>query len=193
MSQKAVSTLHELETWLIEQNIDLSNWGRGSAKSVCDLLREITTGDSKIISNPARRQVEVAVVVIQDGDKYLIEHEQVMSDSRIRVRNWPPSEKLQQNEPVLDAVKRCLREELGVNHSQIGMIRILSTPTTERKPSPSYPGLETEYTLHLAYANVRGLPQKSFETHELSHSGSGTVNLHRWVWREMPPQIRALI
>ena len=184
MTQSAIQKLSDLESWLASYQIDFGSWGRGDAKSVDDLLVEIKAGDSKLCN--AMRVVEVAIILIKNGGAFLIESEQRLSDNRIRKRSWPPSEKLQMNETPLDAAKRCLFEELEISNEQQFQINPASKTKVEIKNSASYPGLSTEYHLHVFNATVEGLPKTPFVTQENSLSQDKVVTCHYWTWGELP-------
>ncbi|MEM7802189.1 MAG: NUDIX domain-containing protein [Chloroflexota bacterium] len=187
------STLHDLKNWLVERKIDLSTWGKGDAKSLIDLWHEVISGDIHLEDNPLCRKVNVAVLIIQQEEKYLIEKEQIMSDQRVRQRSWPPSEKIQRDESLPTAVRRCLREELGVPGYAVEIIRMIPDARIESRTSPSYPGLETEYRLNVIEVRVSGLPQRAFETEEDRKNDTDPVRTHRWEWGELPPDLQHLL
>lgn len=184
MTQKVIRDMNELKDWLASHKIDFSTWGSGAAKSLDDLLREVQKGDSKL--QAAKRIVDVAVVIIKSGEKFLIESKQEFSDCRTRDRHWPPSEKLQIDEDAESAAERCLLEELGLRNDQINSVKRMSQPIVEEKQSSSYPGLLTEYRLHVIEANVNGLPQREFKTREEPFSNDQLVRWHTWKWGDLP-------
>ena len=188
MNQKVIQNLNELMEWLSRHKIDFSKWGSGATKSLEDLLEEVQIGDTKL--RTAKRIVEVAVVLIRSGEKYLIETKQVFADNRVRHRNWPPSEKLQLGESPEGAANRCLFEELGLRSDQIQSMQRKNGPLIEEGDSTSYPGLCTEYRLHIFEANVSGLPQREFETKEETSSSDDLVKWHTWSWGSLPLNIK---
>ncbi len=188
LTQKAIRDMNELKSWLASHKIDFSAWGSGAAKSLEDLYREVQKGDSTL--QAARRIVNVAIVIIQSGENYLIESKQEFADNRSRKRHWPPSEKLQIGERPEEAAKRCLFEELGLRDDQIDSVIQKSEPIVEEKPSMSYPGLKTEYHLHVIEAKVSGLPQREFKTKEEPFSNDQLVKWHTWKWGDLPSKFQ---
>lgn len=200
LADTSFKSWQELREWLVERRIDLSQWGVGEAKSLIDLWNEIRKGDTQLSDNPVCRRVNVAVVFIpsaetdqQSQSQYLIETEQVMADQRIRPRGWPPSEKIQEDEPLPDAAKRCIEEELGISNQAVKIIRQIPDARIELRHSPSYPGLITEYRLHVVEAQVQGLPQRAFETEEERKDDTDPVRTHRWSWGELPQDFQHLL
>ena len=184
LTQQIIKSLGDLRGWLTKNQIDSSEWGKGVTKTIHDLWREIEIGDARLGSGG--RVVDVAVVIIRSGEKVLIETKQTLSGDRTRQRQWPPSEKFQTNENAKMAALRCLQEELRLEDKQIKSIKPTLPPIVESAPSPSYPGLNTQYHLHLVEAEVTGLPQREFTTEELPESHDGFVKWHSWKWGDLP-------
>jgi hypothetical protein len=113
--QVKIRNLDQLKAWLAARDIDASHWGRGAAKTIEDLWQEILNGETLLQDVPPLRIIPVARIIIRKGNKILIEVEQEFEDNRVRSRNFPPSEKLKRDETYIDAAKRCLKEELGID------------------------------------------------------------------------------
>lgn len=143
--------VQKLRQQLEEAGVDLSVWGKGSAKTVEHLYKEIASGESilQMIDGKLellRRVVSANVYYIaKDGKKLrLQEDKQIFKDGRIRHRNFdnPIAEKMKPNEDPKDAMIRCLQEELGLDGDFD--IKIVGTDQP-RYESQSYPGIYSVY------------------------------------------------
>lgn len=173
--------IQELKALMHAHQIDLSRWGNGTAKSLDDLWREISSGEIYMQLNPFRRVLTgVVSVVIRQGDKVLVEHEQVLADGRHRKRDILPSEKMKYGESYLEAVQRCLQEELHIDPLQTEILHTTYQQKREFRDSGSYPGLLSEYIIHTVEVRVKGLPDTDFWTSE----HNTMEGQHHWVWKE---------
>lgn len=154
-------TIEDLEVALRAAGIDLELWGKGAAKTLAHLHKEITEGESSLnqTENGVERRVGVAGVDIlyddQAGNTYhLVEDRQEFRDGRVRRRHEDTSlsEKLKVGENPEEAAKRAVEEEIGV--TKIDSFHTLGHKEVERT-SPSYPGLASVYDVY-TYAAVLG-------------------------------------
>lgn len=114
-----------MAAWLERQaNVDLSQWGRGKAKHVRDLLKEVLNGESELRSD-GTRVVRVAKVRIIDDDFELINTLQVLSNGAVKERNRELSEKFRSDESPAEAAARGILEELGPALGADPSIRLL--------------------------------------------------------------------
>ncbi len=152
-----------------------------------DLWAEIVAGESRLRTQPLRREILGAVnVLILQGEFVLIEARQVLASGMTRHRDIPPAEKMLPGESPIDTAIRCLREELGVARHDIEIVTPAHSKPSARcevRPSPSYPGLATAYTFYTVEARVKGLPVDDFSTHEYGAAGGEWIMRHDWTWR----------
>ncbi len=144
--------MEELKALLLKHGINLSDFGKGKAKTLEHLLTEVQDGEAQLIERDGEliRHLEVLNIdVISEvgGIRWLVEDRQEFADGRRRKRDLPASvsEKLHAGEEPLNAVTRALKEELGISKFKI------SSPFSrkvESLESPSFPGLMSEYVLH---------------------------------------------
>ena len=180
----------ELGVWLESRGVDLSQWGQNSAKGLTDLWYELINQDMRLTDKPTLRVVDAVTVVIRQGDKILIETEQIFKDGRRRIRNKPPSEKIKLGESYHEAAIRCLEEELGLIREQVKMISNTHQMTQIRRDAFSYPGLVTHYNLHRVEAQVEHLPRHNFRTTEASRSGAtDPIKYHYWSWQKVSDEV----
>lgn len=178
-----IKSKNELIEWLRLHNIDFSQWGRESAKSIEDLWHEIQMGESLIQDDPPCRVVlGVVRLIICQEDRILIETKQEFGKNQCRDRNIPPSEKLKPLESYIECAKRCLREELGIENGDMEIIESTYSQKKNVRNSQSYPGLDTIYNNHKFKAIVNGLPKGSFSTFESTHKDNNSIKKHYWTW-----------
>lgn len=182
----SIGSPDELIQLLVAGGIDTSDWGNGNTKSVDDLWTEIVAGESRLRMRPLQRVVRGAVnVLIRRGERVLIETRQVFASGMTRQRHIPPAEKMQPGEEPMDTAIRCLCEELGVARHDIEIVASAHLPRREVRLSLSYPGLTTEYTFYIVEAQVKGLPDNDFETHEYDAEGRTWIMRHDWSWQRI--------
>lgn len=181
--RQPIQNIDQLKAWLASNGIDISRWGRGTAKNVENLWDEILSGESRLQENPTLRIIPVTQVIVRRGNNILIEAEQEFVDNRRRARNHPPSEKMKHGEHYIDAAVRCLQEELGLDGQDIEIIPSTYRQIQEEAESLSYPGLWTRYIFHVVEAKVNGLPDSDFWTIETVDNEQEAVKKHFWVWR----------
>ena len=149
----SITNLSELEKILSTSGIDTSHFGRGGAKSLESLLKEIVLGETTLFqtaSGKLLRIVEIATADIFYRDKdgitwKLKEEKQVFKDGRIRirVRERSISEKILPKESTIEAIKRGIYEELGISSPSLNIQEEGSE--THSFISWSYPGLQSIY------------------------------------------------
>lgn len=149
------STLETLKQQLKDAGIDISKWGKGQAKTLKQLQKEIENGETILVIDKQGKLLRKVAVggsnifyTSPEGKKYrLKEDKQVFKDGRERKRDLGQAvlEKMKSNEEPKDAMIRGIREELGIK----GEIYLTKTGTEEQLlSSPSYPNLVSQYIRH---------------------------------------------
>lgn len=149
------SGLNALKQQLEYAGIDVSEWGKGQAKTLAHLQKEIESGETVLVIGEQGELLRKVVVVsadifyiAPDGKKYrLKEDKQIFKDGRERKRDLGQavSEKMRPNEDPKSAMIRAVREELGIE----GEISLTEIGIDEQlHSSPSYPGLQSQYVRH---------------------------------------------
>jgi hypothetical protein len=145
-------SMGELLNLLSRFNIDINLWGKGEARTIEHLLKEINMGECQLIeSNGGLLRLVTGPglnVFYNDGERILKlkEEKQVYSDGRVRVRadlEISIGEKLKPGESSFDAARRALSEELNISSN----LELISAAPITKGPlaSVSYPGLKTKY------------------------------------------------
>lgn len=175
-------TPQHLAAWLHARHIDTTMWGCGGAKSVTDLWHELQHGESTLTDDPPLRCLQVVEVIIRRDYHLLVETEQHFADGRIRLRNRPPSEKMQPSESPETAACRCIQEELAIAPEMITFPEQTIASRIEHDESASYPNLPSEYIFHRVEVQVTDLPNTPFLTPNAAHSDGDPIIAHRWAW-----------
>ena len=146
-------TLEELKQLMIEANVPVNEYGRGEAKDIDDLQKEISDGECTIAvahDGTLTRQVKPVWVNVlcRLGDGRIMvlrEEKQVFKDGRVRKRNLPSSlgEKLKAGESTDDAALRALKEEIGV--IEVTTMEKVHEESRTFTP-PTFPGIKSTYS-----------------------------------------------
>jgi hypothetical protein len=146
--------LKSLEEYLLRFGIPLEKWGKGYAKTLSHLLKEIESGECTILEEGGNllREIEFAMceMFYRDGKNLfkLIEKKQVFNDGRTRIRDKESSvsEKIMIGEDPLESLIRGVKEELGIILGESQIEEVGDVKKTES--SQSFPGLITKYSGH---------------------------------------------
>jgi len=180
----AASALREK---LESAGIDTSGWGKGKAKTLSHLQKEIENGETILVigkTGEILRQVTLGGADIYykspGGKKYrLKEDRQVFKEGRERRRDLGQavSEKMKPDENPREAMIRGIREELGIG----GEINLTESGTDGKTLiSSSYPGLVSKYVRH-KFQVILSDEQFSPEGYVENQSDKSTY----FVWEEM--------
>jgi hypothetical protein len=189
----SITSLADLNKCLIINNINLSLWGTGNAKSIMHLYEELINGECRLNEKPFIRVLPIVQVLIFQNGKLLVETEQELFDNRIRKRNLPPSEKMKPEEDWITATIRCIEEELSISQERIKFVTETCLPVIRQRNSQSYPGLLSQYHIYRVEVLIDSLPHDNFWTDEKKGSGKdNAIRRHKWGWMN-PTTITNLI
>lgn len=154
MNNFTVDTLRE---FLNSHGIDTSGWGQGITKSLDRLLGEINEGECEVAINDdgkAKRVLETCSVDIYYKDDNgtiwkLREQKQVLSSGTVKELTDTESirGKMKSEENPGQAIKREIKEEIGVSDSGYDELKFLETKMHIGMPT-TFPGLLSHYTQH---------------------------------------------
>lgn len=172
----AVETVQEVESLLQEYDIPLSEWGKGNAKTIWHLAKEIEDGETALAEEDGQlfRTVHVCNAEVyhrsSEGQLYrLREDRQEFHDGRVRRRDLGGalSEKFKAGEDPTEAMVRGIEEELGLTEGGIEQVLFLGE---ERRAGSamSYPGLSTMYVRYLfdVYLTNEGFNPAGYVEHQ---------------------------
>lgn len=148
-----IYSLKNLERLLTSNGVDISTWGKGSAKTLSHLLQELIKKECTIYVREGRvvRGVHALSINVIFKDEILKEEYQKFKDGRIRRRKMDCSvaEKLNSDE-INDAdnsVSRAMAEELQIYDIKNNQIKGGEKASRSRE-SDSYPGTLMDITLY---------------------------------------------
>jgi hypothetical protein len=176
-----------LVTFLMAHGVPLSEWGKGKARSVNQLLEEIESSEAEINAKEGKVIRTIQVVLIDifflEGERplKLFQDRQEFKDGRVERRDYPSSvsEKVRGFESPIQAALRGLREELGIT---TGVSLDLVPPDIEpSEPSIHFPGIETQRKL-FKYEVI--LPKELFKPDGYVEVQKDKTNY--FVWKEIP-------
>lgn len=145
--------------------IPVELWGQGRAKTVGHLFRELSEGDTELVTLGRELLRQVAFVNIDvyaefDGTQHRLREDRQVFDEglpteRTRTREMVGAvkEKLHKAENPDEVVERAVQEELQVRGS-IAYQKLREENLDEE--SPSYPGLRSKYKAHYFRADLKG-------------------------------------
>ena len=160
MRMLACTTIPELESALVEHEIDPSAFGKGKAKTLEHLLKELERGECELQSHPSAggdppelvRSLRLVRIQLKYQEHVLVHQSQTLEDGRTRPKNTLVAEKFLENEDRETIVQRALREELGLESGSFQIDTSSWLTVMESNESPSYPGLRSEY--HISAVDV---------------------------------------
>ena len=148
-------TKEEINALLTKHKVPLYQWGKGEAKTIDHLYREIEAGECQLVETGEGLQRLIAGVAVRiyhqkDGQRQiLLEDRQVFTDGRTRRRDdlIGLGEKMKAGEDPALAARRVFTEELQIEEE----IPLDYRGQSARGPltSKSFPGLLTCYETHL--------------------------------------------
>ncbi len=181
-----ILTIEKLEKDLKNAGVDTSSWGKGEAKTLSHLYKELKDGGSQLVTDKDGELLRIVTYVGVDvfykspeGKSYrLKEDKQVFNDGRVRSRNYghAVSEKIKYDEnPELAAV-RGIKEELGLEDDiEVSLV----SRNEERLTSSSYPGLLSQY---IGYKFTAYLNQEQFNPNGYQEVQEDKITY--FVWEE---------
>lgn len=178
-------SIDRLENLLNSHGIETTSWGIGHCKSVVELYEELHTGEARIIhtSRDLLRILAPVTTILwyqrEDGMILLLnEAEQKFLDGSTRSRQFMDgsvSGKAEKGEGAVEAARREIREELGIEY--IDPIIPVRTQTDTRF-SESYPGLLTRYDLSVFMAELK---DSQFNSSGYIETQGRVKSFFRWV------------
>jgi len=153
MDQDLGQEIMALKNRLEQAGISTAEWGKGEAKTLRHLAKELQEGDCSLVEDGSTL---IRTVIVGGADVFhetsdatyrLVEEKQVFTDGRQRKRDLghAVSEKMKPGENPAEAMARGLREELGIS----GELQLhYEGESSKTITSPSYPGLTSRYVNH---------------------------------------------
>lgn len=176
-----ILTKKSLEDYLLKFNIPINDWGKGSAKTITHLLKEIIRGETKLIveNNNLIREVSALSIIVTYKDLRLIEDHQEFNDGRKRKRKMEASvaEKLDKDDKdLINAVKRGLKEELEIDISENQISKL--EDTSKFRESMSYPGIMSRVVLFRFHVELN---EDQFKSEGYTEIQDDKKTIFKWI------------
>jgi 8-oxo-dGTP pyrophosphatase MutT (NUDIX family) len=170
-----------LKDWLSAHGVDLRSFGKGEAKHIEDLAKELLSGEGRLNVEQGVVYLENRVVLLwleaPDGNKRLLEDHQRFKSGRTRRRRnlgGLPAEKMKPDEDGSSAVVRLLKEELGIS----APIAITEAAVSVRlEHSQCFPGITKRNTYFIYEAS---LGEDQFKKKYVEDTGDKRTEF-RWI------------
>ena len=192
---------------LSNHDIDPSGFGKGKAKTLGHLLKELEKGESRLqsIDSKLSRQTSVVSIRLNILGHVLVQTSQELEDGRTRSRGKLVAKKMAPNETQEATVRRALSAELGLEEANYSIEIDTWLTSDELEESPSYPGLASEYRMsrvdvtldrtssgELVSLGINGgrISEHEFKVREEKEDGKFITTTWLWVPRfELNPHI----
>lgn len=175
-----------LESLLNQFWIPIQHWGIGEAKTLDDLLDEISIGESHLIINDNGISRVVGIVkmfisnAVNPSNGLLIEWGQYLPDGRYRQRMQSPGGKIKKGESPKQALLREVKEELNIGEEEIYKLSALPVKS-ETRSSRSYPGLICIYTVYGFKITIVGGSEVCRREEFTKTESNGARLIFKWV------------
>lgn len=148
-----------LRVYFQENNVDISKFGTGQAKTLKEISAELIKGESSLMVQQDKsvvRTVDVVVLKLVHSltNSILVQTEQTFPDgSKASLKRLPGAKRRPDENQFLTA-RRVLKRQLKVEENHVTLDNNNVTVTEEEKDSLSYPGLRTIYRKRIITATL---------------------------------------
>ncbi|CAE7933382.1 unnamed protein product [Symbiodinium sp. KB8] len=148
----------DLVAYLASHNIDTESFGTGCAKSLKELSRELTSGQSSLLIDSSGKVVRVVdqvhLVVVSPSDKVLVQVAYVTPDGAKHSLNRLPGTKGRPDESQFVTARHLLQKQIHIDPNQVRLDPGKAVIWEESRKSPSVPSLPTVYRRRFIEATV---------------------------------------
>jgi len=160
----------ELFQYLGDNNVDISKWGEGTARSVAEFSEELVKGDSALLRMTSGRIVRVVDIVVlkimkttEDGIVVLREIEEKLG-TKMNVLDRLPAAKRRADEHPFAAARRMISKYLHMDNNTVTLDPDDVKVSQEEQESTSYPGLLSLYRKRYMTATVHDVPPSKLDS-----------------------------
>jgi len=137
-----------LETYLKENNVDISKFGKDGAKSMKEISSELIKGETRILKVGSELLLitEVVMLILAKGDtkETLVQAGQTWPDGKMSPQPRIPGAKRRPDENQFLCARRILRRQLEIDENAVIVDQNVGYIEEDRS-NKSYPGLKTVY------------------------------------------------
>jgi len=148
-----------LRKYFEDNNVDISRFGTGQAKTLKDISAELIKGESSLMVQQDKQVVRTVDVVVLKlvhslTNSILVQTEQTFPDgSKASLKRLPGAKRRPDENQFLTA-RRVLKRQLKVEENHVTLDNNNVTVTEEQKDSLAYPGLRTIYRKRIITATL---------------------------------------
>jgi len=136
----------ELTDFLIDEGVDLSQWGQGKYKSLSECSQDLVRGKAMLVKMPDGRmvrQVDVVLLEIRRTDRNEILYQ--IAEGSAQGDHRPPGVSQLCGEHPFWAARRLIKNDLGLPEDQVELDPTTVVTKTEIQDSTAFYGLQTSY------------------------------------------------
>jgi len=135
-----------LESYLKENNVDISKFGKDGAKSLKEISSELIKGETRLlkVDNDLLLITEVVMLILTSDKTTLVQAGQVWPDGKMSPQPRIPGAKRRPDENQFLCARRILRRQLEIDENAVIVDQKVGYIEEERS-NKSYPGLKTVY------------------------------------------------
>ncbi|CAE7376794.1 par-1 [Symbiodinium natans] len=148
----------DLVAYLRGHSIDTESFGTSSAKTLKDLSRELTSGQSSLLLDASGKVVRVVdqvyLVIVSPSDKVLVEVAYVTPDGTKHMLNRLPGTNGRPDESQFVTARHLLHKQIRIDPNQVRLDPGKAQIWEESRKSPSMPSISTVYRRRFIEATV---------------------------------------
>jgi len=142
----------DLFQYLTDNNVDVSKWGEGTARSVAEFSEELVKGESALLRQESGRIVRVVDIVVlklvktsADGSTQVLREVEEKVSSKTSALDRLPATKRRADEHPFAAARRMISKYLHMDNNTVTLDPDDVKVSQEEQESTSYPGLLSLY------------------------------------------------
>jgi len=148
-----------LTTYLQGYKVDITEFGKGKAKTLEAFSNELTRGESSLCHNSdgsIMRVVDVVLLKLKNAEngKILVQSLQTYPDGAEVKLNRLPGTKRRPDENQFLTARTIVQRQLKINDNHVTCSAKDVQAVEEEKPSLAYPGLRTVYRKRIVQATL---------------------------------------
>jgi len=161
----------DLYQYLEDNNVDVSKWGEGTAKSVADFSEELVKGESALLRTEKGKIVRVVEIVVlkiektwEDGSTSVLREVEEKVGPKTTSLDRLPATKRRADEHPFAAARRMISKYLHMDNNSVTLNPDDVKIVQEEQESTSYPGLGSLYRKRYMSAKLDPIPVGNVES-----------------------------
>lgn len=161
----------DLFQYLTDNNVDVTKWGEGTARSVAEFSEELVKGESALLRQDSGRIVRVVDIVVlklvkthADGSTLVLREVEEKVSSKASTLDRLPATKRRADEHPFAAARRMISKHLHMDNNTVTLDPDDVKVSQEEQESTSYPGLLSIYRKRYMQAMVNDFVATSVDS-----------------------------